>query len=311
MAKKKSASSKSANKADGEDEGGKKGPPMLMIGLAAGAVLLLCLTCGGGGLGAYLLWPAKGPAGLQGPGPQAAGGNKKGRDIVIVAPANETNLADDPKWRADPDLRTLLPGGRWFTESAMDSHEFLADGTMKKFGAGSSGKQKGTYRITGPETVEMTLNMDTPGKSFGPDESKTYTCLMNDDELAVLEKARGGKPNEYALVGKYYRIRPDGTGLGRTKVLDPLLEKLKSKKQGDRDFACSQLAFLGPDAWPAVPDLIRLLEAEPTRTQPCRPLGWIGPKAKDAIPILQKRAASPDRVIADQAGIALKGIQGN
>lgn len=268
------------------------------------------LTCAGG-LGLYLLWGgAKGPGGGGEPGPQAKGGNKKLRDIVVVAPAKEPDLANDPRWHANPDLQKLLPGGRWFTESGMDRHEFFADGTMKKFGAGFDGKKKGTYRITGPESVEMTLNIDAP-KSFTPNETTTYTCLMSEDKLAVLEKARGGKPNEYSLVGVYYRLRPDSTGLGRTKVLDPLLAQLKSTKPAERQFACQQLGFLGPDAWPAVPVLIRMLEKEPPEIAACRPLGWIGSKAKDAIPILQKRSQSGDRVVSEQAKVALKGIQEN
>jgi hypothetical protein len=115
-------------------------------------------------------------------------------------------------------------------------------------------------------------------------------CLLNDDELAVLKKEEGAKPNEYRLVGHYYRMRDDGAGMGRTKLLDPHIAKLKSTDPKQVTLGLRGLEGYRSAAWPAMPDVVRILESgDPSCYLYARSLiRVIGPKARDAVPALRK-----------------------
>jgi hypothetical protein len=301
-AKKKSKQNRADAEYDADEKPARKGNMGLMIGLAAGGVLVLMLLCGGVSVGGYLLFggsknPA--PGGGPGPGAQANDGKKKRRDINITSPQELAGIAEDPKWLDNPDLKKLLVGGRWYT-SAGERHEFRADGTMLRYRL-VSGNMRGTYRVVGAEQLEMTLKgyAVPDGPPFGPGLVETYTCLLAEDELVLLER-RGGN-NEFTASGPYYRLNADGSGLGRSKVLDPLIEKLKSKNKGEQSSACFTLKFFWTDAWPAVPELVRILENDPTASHPMGPLRSIGAKAKPALPVLRKRMNSNNQDLARAA----------
>jgi len=281
MAKKSKATKRDAD--DSSDE--KKGSSGLMIPLLAGGglVLLLCL-CGGGGLGAYFVW---GKRSSTDPVTDAGTTKKAGkkRDIVVVHnQPHYVDLANDPKWLTNPDLNKLFPA-RW--RSLGTFYDVRADGTMERI---SAFPDKGTYKITGPESVDITRKPKT-NLPTAAETTISYIVLVNDDEMAIFtrSKFKDAKPNEYTMEGPFFRMRDDGTGLGRTQFIDPLIQKVKSGAPAERANALGTLGLLGPDAWPAVPEMVRLLDAKhPDVGMVFGTLSKIGPKAKAAVPSLRK-----------------------
>lgn len=312
MAAKKKSKQKRADAEDDADETpAKKGNMGLMIGLAAGGVLVLLLLCGGVSVVGYFLF---GRSKNQEPVAGRNDGKKLQSNIKIIGPVAEANLASDPKWRADADLKTLLPGGRWFAidGGGADCFEFSADGRVK---TGILGARQGTYRFQGSDTLETAFNLvlDKNAKWRPPDEVDSYVCLANDDELALMQNTRFGSklnPGEFILKGKYYRLRADGAGLGHAKVTRPVIEKLKSADVKERISACQRLKWYGNDSWPAVPELIRMVENDRGAAwDAIDALSYIGPKAKDAMPALRKQLNSGDPKIVQRAEIALAWIE--
>ena len=69
---------------------------------------------------------------------------------------------------------------------------------------------------------------------------------------------------------------------------------------------------LGAEAKPSIPFLIQLMTSEPSadvRIDVATALGWIGPEAKEAIPVLLKAASDPNPQLRRSALFALANIQ--
>ncbi|MBA4064680.1 MAG: hypothetical protein C0501_13390 [Isosphaera sp.] len=91
-----------------------------------------------------------------------------------------------------------------------------------------------------------------------------------------------------------------------TKDVPPVLTAvLKTGDQAARDSAALFLATLGPDAAPAVPDLVALLPEAAAEVVPV--VGAVGPAAKDAVPALKKLIAGEktDGAVRPAAAAAL------
>jgi len=93
------------------------------------------------------------------------------------------------------------------------------------------------------------------------------------------------------------------------KVLDALIEALDEPNL--MSFALSYLQQLGVDAAPAVPRLIKNLEAENNlnvRLQSVQALAAIGPKAQSALPILNKLSETSEGTLKSSVDNAIRRI---
>lgn len=94
-----------------------------------------------------------------------------------------------------------------------------------------------------------------------------------------------------------------------------LIGALDSKNPQLKNYVCYALQKVGPDAAPAVPHLIKGIEAwkpgdEFRVDYLIMTLGTIGPKAKEAIPLLMKRIENPDEHRDHAAAISAIGSMG-
>ena len=310
-----------------------KNSHVLLIGAIGGAAVL-CVLCGTGGIAGYFLWSkaAKGPQAKdpQVKGPQAKDPealereakdpqakdlqakaanlpNLKKRPITLPISGGsiDPDLANDPKWLEKPDLQKMLPG-RW--RRIHDGIDFSPDGILTRHKQFSG--PPGSYKVSGPESIQVLggLQPPLPGQQPSP---QNLVVLINEDEVALLQKLNlaDSKPTDHILVGAYYRMRDDGTGLGRIKLIDPEIAKIKGGGN-DAHTACSRLESIGPDAWPALPALIELLEKKDKKVvfQAMGTLAAIGPKAKDAVPVLRKYLKEKDATSIRLSAMALGKI---
>lgn len=235
----------------------------------------------------------------------------------------ENKVIEDPKWKKGEQQLARLVVGEW-CNSDFQCGRFYANGTYETVGGfgnlGVNGVAKGTYRIAGPQKIDIFYTDFPDFNNRGP-TSHLFTLLIADEELMLVKEFGGAESYKQ---GPYYRIRPDGGGLGKTKVLDPILKMLKSKTPGERDLALFMLPQIGPTAGPMAPALLDMLkkgdfEAQETalkvmatfgsecrRVLPtliamlrdakhknihepiCEALSKMGPAARDALPALQE-----------------------
>jgi hypothetical protein len=88
------------------------------------------------------------------------------------------------------------------------------------------------------------------------------------------------------------------------------IQQLKSPDATARQDACAQLGSAGPNAAPAVPDLIIALKDSDAlvRSLAAYALGEIGPEANEAIPALQAATNDPEPGVTPAAVNALRAI---
>jgi hypothetical protein len=218
-------------------------------------------------------------------------GKKRFQDINIVdAGPSILRLIDDPKWKADPDLKQVLPG-RWLAKGGFCTYSFSADGALRRFEGNLKDLiEGGTFQVISAERLEFTLALE--GKK-GKQTNSSYVILVGnlDEEIAVFAKSASGKPNDYYFQRQIYRLRDDGTGLGRTVVIDELVKKLDAKDIQERRAGLFGLLGIGPDAWPAVPALTSHIQRKTlneSAPMAIRIIGRAGPKATNAVTILQE-----------------------
>jgi HEAT repeat protein len=91
------------------------------------------------------------------------------------------------------------------------------------------------------------------------------------------------------------------------------MEALKSSEPDAKVNALAELAKAGPDAAPAVPELIPLLkDPDPlTRRLSAYALGQVGPKASAALPALRELLNDPDVSVVQNAINAMRFIDPN
>jgi hypothetical protein len=271
------------SKRSAQDYGGnRKGSNGLLIGLlAGGGVLLLLVCCGGAGIGSFFY--LKRGALEPGPGAGADKLAKNNTGILVPSFVENPQIADDPKWKKGPEAERLI-AGRWRNPAGM-AYLFNMDGTYQKVGLEDA---KGRYRFSGQHDIELVYRLDFPPKSN--ETTRKSVLLISDDELAVLTRTDfgGAGPKDHVIDGIFYKMRDDGTGPGRAKVIDPQIASLRFIDKNVRMQALLKLTKFGPDAWPAVPELIKALRDSDadiqTRALLC--LADIGPKAMDAVPSL-------------------------
>jgi HEAT repeat protein len=87
-------------------------------------------------------------------------------------------------------------------------------------------------------------------------------------------------------------------------------EQLKSSDPAAQQNGCIELAKAGPDAAPAIPELLPLLkDKDPlTRRLAAYALGQIGPAAKEAVPALKELMNDSDRDVVASSVNALNAI---
>ena len=94
-------------------------------------------------------------------------------------------------------------------------------------------------------------------------------------------------------------------------VIPTLIEGTKDDNVEVRRYLAEAFGSIGPDAAPAVPALIDMLdndEDKQARFESALALAQIGPAANDAVPILEKALRDPDRYVRDNSIHALKRI---
>jgi HEAT repeat protein len=118
---------------------------------------------------------------------------------------------------------------------------------------------------------------------------------LNDPELAA--DAAGALP---------------GLGVEADAIVPPLVRLLEQTDDGDSNRYRLAVALepYGPDAWPAIPTLVRLLRHPNTvvRGPAAEMLGRLGPRAREAVPALTE--ALGDVYVAEEAAQALAKIMG-
>jgi hypothetical protein len=201
----------------------------------------------------------------------------------------ESTLLDDPKWKTGGTGVSLLPG-EW-RDAGGNVRLFRADGTFEhQSSLGPLSGDKGTWRVNESGKLELTSSerhmMGNPNQPF---VKITYTWRIAPDELVMLMDVPGG--GRIGEPSPLYRVRPDGSGPLKEKVVDALAAKLKDPKPNERQYAAYRLAQLGPAAASAAKALAGVLnDPDPTvGSTACTALGKIGsPAAPAAVPALRQ-----------------------
>lgn len=302
------------NKKKKKKDNAKKSSAGLLIGAGVGVIALL-LCCSGGGVGGYfwLREPAKAP-------PKIADADKgsdlnrdkvgdkiadKGTDgtkpsdkisdnvvklppagdpIIIAFPASSRDLANDLRWAKGAAAAKLLQGGRWVATNG-EYAQFNADGTYSM--SCNLGVGTGRFKFVPPHHLEFDHR---PSSKADTATTLRGVVLVDNDELALLHSPSTSKlkKNHYLFAARCFRLRPDGTGPARANVLDPAIEDIRSPDVLKRNKGFRTLNGCGPDAWPALRDVINVMNEDANfRSQAIGVVGNIGPKAKDAVPSLQ------------------------
>ncbi len=132
---------------------------------------------------------------------------------------------------------------------------------------------------------------------------------------ALIKAIKSGDPNSQALrINALVRIAPNDKD-----VFETLIQLLKQREDlGTRADAANALGFVGSKAKDAVPMLIDLLNVSDekksslsatARKIAALTLGKIGKEAKDAILALERALSDPDPGVRSEAAVALKKIK--
>ncbi len=187
-------------------------------------------------------------------------------------------MIEEPRWKGGDRQKLIV--GSW--RKGITGYDFTADGTLKYFLGGPLDYET-SYRFSDGEHVEWDQPvMQFPGMKPVPPRPRRVLVLVDQNELYLVDKSFRSP----SLDGPYHRINTDGSGAGRTTVIDPLVQQLSDRDAAKRRDAALQLGALGSLAAPAVPALIARLRDndEDVRGSVVGALGEIGPAAKAAVP---------------------------
>jgi hypothetical protein len=193
----------------------------------------------------------------------------------------EKTILDDPKWKKGDQVARLIVG-EW-RDATLQCWRFHANGAFEHFPEIAA--PKGTYRIAGPQKIDL-VHGDFPDFNNRGPTSHPYTLLVGDDEMMLVREF--GAAQSY-MQGPFYRMRPEGGGLGQTKILDPLIKQLKSKVPEERQAALiTMVPSLGPAAAPLAPALIDMLKTGDQETQRAAlaVMAELGPQCGRVLPTL-------------------------
>jgi hypothetical protein len=219
----------------------------------------------------------------------------------------ERTLLDDPKGKTGSAAAGLLPG-EW-RDAGGNARFFWPNGAFEhRSSLGPLDGDKGTWRVNEGGKLELTSS-ERRVMGLGPNQPfvrMTYTWRIAQDELVMLLDLPGG--GRIGEPSPLYRVRPDGGGLFKEKVVDPLVAKLKDPKPSERQSAAFRLSEMGPAAAGATRALVGVLNDPETvvGSYACTALGKIGaPAAAEAVPALRRALRDPNHKNHLRACVAL------
>jgi HEAT repeat protein len=137
-------------------------------------------------------------------------------------------------------------------------------------------------------------------------------------KLIDMWEGDGGGPAQYGSAGFDVVQALALLGPEARPARDKLFKAIEDEKTalGTRNYAVQALSQLGDDAAVIVPRMIAHVEGarkggvhSEVRRSSVEVLGALGPKAKEAVPLLRRLAESDDDSLADAAAAALERIE--
>jgi hypothetical protein len=227
-------------------------------------------------------------------------------DTIAKKRGEQDSLLNDPKWKTGQEAVRLLIG-EWRQPDAK-GWRFFADGSCDFLPSSEHvAVTKGTFRFSSDRKLDLIYQDFVDPSHRGPTHH-ACTLLIAGDELILLREPTKDRVTD----GPYYRLNPAGSGLGKTKVLDPMLQRLNSMKPEERAEAGRLIGLLGPSAALLVPEMTKLLKQgdEGVGLIVMRLLVGVGPASRDAVPALIDLLRKPPYTTYHQEICSVLGAMG-